>query len=649
MRILLICVLLFSFGVLYGQKTRETKSAPSSTSRAKKFQSPKSVEQLLDDAEDLEEKSPSEALEIVKEALARSISSRDRLSEGRCYILLGRINIDIQEWKLAVENFSTAYKTLESDYPSSEEIKQSLQGLGESNLKLGDFDASLKYFQQLLKMELAQRERAERLLDVSEVHYQMKNYSDALAVLEGIRYNPKVRDTDLESRIESQKAKIYAQTNQLEKAAQRYESSQDLRRSNAGVAAQKDDADLQSTKEQISEALSEQERYDEEISLRNNSIQYNLESKNLSEVSKDKVELSKALVAKGERSAAIKELEEAALIADTINDPKKQSIAFLSLATIYEENGNNAQALRTYRKYSDAVTRAEKQKESRLLEKSALIKQQRDIEEVAKYIAIAQQEEAITEAMVSRQRLVIYGLILIILIIAVTSYFIYKNAIASKRANQLLALKSLRSQMNPHFIFNALNSLNHFVAEADERTANKFLSEFSRLMRLVLENSQQDFIPLYKEEEIISLYLKLEHYRFREKFDYSISIDNNINKEAVYIPPMLIQPYIENAVWHGLRYKESKGHLNLSIRQTDHKLEVEIKDDGIGRKRSTELKTENQKKHNSTGLKNIRERLKIINKIYRSDYKVLIEDLAEGTGTKVILELPLNNKLNLHA
>ena len=132
--------------------------------------------------------------------------------------------------------------------------------------------------------------------------------------------------------------------------------------------------------------------------------------------------------------------------------------------------------------------------------------------------------------------------------------------------------------MNPRFIFNALNSVNHFISQNDERTANKFLSEFSRLMRLVLENSQEDFISLQKEEEIISLYVKLEHYRFRDKFDYQIHLDENLNKETLELPPMLIQPYIENAVWHGLRYKESKGNLDVHIGKDAQGLKVEILD-----------------------------------------------------------------------
>jgi LytS/YehU family sensor histidine kinase len=268
--------------------------------------------------------------------------------------------------------------------------------------------------------------------------------------------------------------------------------------------------------------------------------------------------------------------------------------------------------------------------------------QQRDIEELTKNVSIGRQEYTIERATVFRQQLIIYGLSFILLITAITSYFIYKNAKASKIANQLLALKSLRSQMNPHFIFNALNSVNHFIAQQDERTANKFLSEFSQLMRLVMENSQEDFIPLNKEQEILSLYLKLEHYRFRDKFEYEIKIDDSINTESIEVPPMLIQPYIENAVWHGLRYKETKGKLLLQFLKEDSHLVVRIQDDGIGRKRSTELKTQNQKKHNSTGIRNIQERLAIINKVYGTNYRVNIEDAPSGSGTHVSIHFPIN-------
>jgi tetratricopeptide (TPR) repeat protein len=421
-------------------------------------------------------------------------------------------------------------------------------------------------------------------------------------------------------------------------------SLQDIRSGQAAPSAAVQRS-TQETKEELAGALKEQEKYDDEINLRRQAIEYNVETNNLPEVTRDKLAISNSLATKGDIPEALKEAEEAVMIADTIDNPKEQANAYLSLADLYEKSGKSTKAITAYKKYSQAVAESEKLNAIRLTERSELINKQKDIEELSKTVSIGQREEKIQNQTVFRQQLIIYGLLLIILIVAVAAYFIYRSAQASKTANQMLALKSLRSQMNPHFIFNALNSVNHFIAQQDERTANKFLSEFSQLMRLVLENSQEDFIPLTKEQEILALYLKLEHYRFRDKFDYEINIDETISTETVEVPPMLIQPYIENAVWHGLRYKETKGKLLLNISTENGFLVVEVVDDGIGRKKSGELKTANQRKHNSTGLKNIQERLQIINKVYKSHYRVDIEDLTEEGGTRVKIYLPITKTL----
>lgn len=613
-----------------------------------------SADELLEEARGLKDHDAREALNKVEEALGISLAQKDVLDEGKCYVMLGQINERIEEWKLALDNYNSGYEKLKGRYAGKPEFRTALRGLAETSLRLGDPTRALQFYQEMLSLRLSPSERAHAQLGISEVYYQVGNYEEALRTVDNIAV-PKVYDETLEVSIQNQRARIYARTNDVDKAKDALEYSQNTLRSNRAAAPQqraavpqRQEEGLKEAKEEVTGALHEQRRYDEEIDLLNKAIEYNLESKNLPEVAKDKVGISKALEAKGETSEAIRELEEAALMADTINSAKDQAKAFLALAGIYEKNGRSTQALSAYRKYSEAVKKAEAQNEVRLTEKADLIKKQKDIEVLTKDVAIGQREETIARATVFRQKLIIYGLLLIIAIIGVTSYFIYKNAQASKIANQLLALKSLRSQMNPHFIFNALNSVNHFIAQNDERTANKFLSEFSRLMRLVLENSQEDFIPLYKEQEIISLYLKLEHYRFRDKFDYEMKVDDDINTEAIEIPPMLLQPYIENAVWHGLRYKETKGHLSLHMRRNGCGLEVEITDDGIGRKRSAALKTDNQKRQASTALKNIEERLAIINKVYRSNYRIEIRDLdaASGTGTSVLVHVPAQNQNN---
>jgi tetratricopeptide (TPR) repeat protein len=476
------------------------------------------------------------------------------------------------------------------------------------------------------------------LLNISEVYYQMGNYDKALEVID--TPPSKISNASADARVQNQQAKIYARKNELDKTKDIYSNSLNKLRSSK-IVDEEEEKSLQTAKEEIANVLHDQRKYDEEIDLRKQSIEYNLESNNLSEVAKDKVAISNTLAAKGETSAAILEMEEAAALADTLNDPKEQAQAFLALAELYEKNGSRDKALSIYKRYSVAVQHSEKVNNERLEERSNLLKQQKDIEALTKDISIDQYKESST---VFRQRVIIYGLIFAVLVSIVISYLIYKNAQAGKAANELLALKSLRSQMNPHFIFNALNSVNHFIAQQNERTANKFLSEFSQLMRLVLEYSQEDFISLQKEYEILSLYVKLEHYRFRDKFDYELVMDESINAEAIEVPPMLIQPYIENAVWHGLRYKETKGKLLLEFRRDKDDLIVKISDDGIGRKKSGELKTVNQKKHNSTGLKNIQERLSIMNKVYKARYKVSIKDLDHDRGTEVQIVFPINGR-----
>lgn len=255
------------------------------------------------------------------------------------------------------------------------------------------------------------------------------------------------------------------------------------------------------------------------------------------------------------------------------------------------------------------------------------------------------EEDSLKEEVLTYSRWAIALLLGLIVIGVLGSKYILKVSKQRRVANQQLALRSLRSQMNPHFIFNALNSVNSFISENDQRSANKFLSNFSRLMRLVMENSEHNFIPLQKELEILKIYLQLEHFRFKDQFDYNVKVEEEVDEEEFEIPPMLIQPYIENAIWHGLRYKPSSGLLNLRLSAKKDNLIVTISDNGIGRKKSAELKTDNQKKNKSTALKNIHQRIEIFNDLHQLKIEVIIKDLNEdGTGTYVELTIPQMRK-----
>lgn len=215
-----------------------------------------------------------------------------------------------------------------------------------------------------------------------------------------------------------------------------------------------------------------------------------------------------------------------------------------------------------------------------------------------------------------------------------------------QRKLQATEMTALRAQMNPHFIFNCLNSIKLYTLENDAHAASEYLTKFSRLIRLVLENSAQEKISLDSELETLQLYIDMETMRFKTKFSFQFEIDPAIDTDFVEIPPMLIQPYVENAIWHGLMHKEGQGNLTLTISQpADDILQVEIIDDGIGRARAAEYKSKSATRHKSFGLKVSSERIALINQRSKNEMMVRIEDLVDpegnSAGTRAILTIPL--------
>ncbi|MBC7775857.1 MAG: histidine kinase [Phycisphaerae bacterium] len=209
-----------------------------------------------------------------------------------------------------------------------------------------------------------------------------------------------------------------------------------------------------------------------------------------------------------------------------------------------------------------------------------------------------------------------------------------------------LEMKALRSQMNPHFVFNALNSVQNFILKNDTREASKYLTKFARLMRLILENSESPMVPLAREIELLRYYTELEQLRFNNRFTFDFQIDSNLNPESVSIPGMLIQPHIENAIWHGLMHKTEPGQLWIRFLKADEKtLVCEIEDNGVGRVRAAEIEKDRAKNHRSTGLANIRNRLDLLNaqlaEDIRLDFEDLLDEQGQARGTKVVVRMPL--------
>lgn len=205
-------------------------------------------------------------------------------------------------------------------------------------------------------------------------------------------------------------------------------------------------------------------------------------------------------------------------------------------------------------------------------------------------------------------------------------------------------MKALRAQMNPHFLFNSLNAIKFYVLKQDREKAGEYLNDFARLIRMVLYNSSQKVISLKQELEALELYMKIEKLRFDDQFDFEIKHHEKLVLEAIFIPPMLLQPYVENAIWHGLMHKKNgKGILKISIESGESSIIISIEDNGIGRQKAEEVKSKSAQSNKSMGMSITQNRMNFSELVTNLRFGVRIIDLYDdhdlAAGTRVIIEM----------
>ncbi|NER12633.1 sensor histidine kinase [Leptobacterium flavescens] len=655
--------------------------SPSSQRLEKAAQIKKEHGQYLDSANTVKKQDIGKSLDFVERSLSVLGNAKEAQKRSLSFFTLGEIYFYWKQYDLAINS-----------YLSSIDARSSL----EARIQLGKaYYLNKQYTESNTIFEALKNERklssyqkitvheglGDALKELDKPEDALKNYQEALDLAQKNLVTPKI--TDLNSKI----ADVYARTNETGRAQNYFSNSLNLAQKENTVRSIQE-------KDKVADFYNDKSEYDKEIELRKSALEEVKKLKrndNIGNVSKFSIRLDEdqknddngnpdteekinapvglirgdtittqklnykianAFIAQDKYEEAIPYLQESIAEADEVEDLIVKKDATRKLSEAYRTVGDYSKAQESYEDYVEQVEQLYIKKEQEI---SQLTRFSRDIANKQNRITSLEKDRQLSESKYNlalkdqelikennkRQRLIIYSLIFGILMIALVAFLFYRTTKQQKLANNLLALKSLRSQMNPHFIFNALNSVNNFIAKSDERSANRYLSEFSTLMRSVLENSEEDFIPLSRELELIELYTKLEHSRFAEKFEYEIKIDENVEIGQFEIPPMLLQPYIENAIWHGLRYKEDKGWLKIHFSQPDaDHLRVEVEDNGVGRKQSVALKTENQKKQKSKGMSNIQKRIAILNDMYKDRIDVHVEDLnGDGTGTRVMLTL----------
>ncbi len=222
---------------------------------------------------------------------------------------------------------------------------------------------------------------------------------------------------------------------------------------------------------------------------------------------------------------------------------------------------------------------------------------------------------------------------------------IKKIEIAFEKEIAEMKVSSLQSQMNPHFIFNSLNSIKLYIIKNDKENAVYYLNKFSKLIRKILSASREKEVSLQEELETLELYANIENIRFKNEIDITLNIENNLNLTSIKIPPLILQPFIENAIWHGLSAKKGAKKLLVNVyKKNSDYIQIDVIDNGIGRKKSSEIKDKKLHKKKSVGLKLTEERLTNFTKKFKNEYHLYFVDLEENnqaTGTKVSIELPI--------
>ncbi len=622
-------------------------------------------EKAFDSLQSIEQKitsNPEQAIEELNDVIRYTIAHDLEKPQAYAYLLLGRTYKELKQPKLALQYVLRSYPNTQRQKKvaatkSVEKMKSQRSEpllvrpniyyleLAEVYQQLGEYTLSNDNYLRYRQGITADNVLNDIDFNIGGNYYALEDYSNAIETFERLLNRPSfLEDNARVNECYSYLSASYISKGDTEEGLKYYKLSTEI------VAEEElsDDVELyqniSSNKEIVSKALRTQNKLEEELDIREQAIE-------VVDNSVDYLRLAQTYYSAKNLNETVTSLDK---YFDNISyDLIDRSEIEVIKQTAYDlRNDNPSKALDymfQYEKLLDTIDRRLDKLELKTNELGTKGNQdilqleilQKDKEISKNTIEHLMRESKLKEDVVSFQKTIIYLLLAIVVLGILTLFFVIRVSKQRRIANQKLALRSLRTQMNPHFIFNALNSVNSFISTSDVRSANKFLTAFSTLMRTVMENSEYEFISLTKELEIVKIYIELEHFRFKDKFSYDLVIDEDIDTDAYILPPMLVQPYIENAVWHGLRYKEEKGTLKISFQKLKQALQISIVDDGVGREKSQELKTKNQKKTKSTALKNINERIQLFSKLHNIKVEVTIEDLYEnGTGTVVTLIIP---------
>ncbi|KXH79116.1 histidine kinase [Chryseobacterium kwangjuense] len=523
------------------------------------------------------------------------------------------------------EEFLVKARTIYKNLNDKKNLEAVTRKIAQSQEKQNKITPAISNYSMAAEMSYNEKSRAVNTNDVTRLSSPTVEQK-AEAIEDNIKLNLKAKDKGDLATSYSQLADVNIQQKNIPKAEENLNNAYVLSKKEAPQQALE-------INQKLTNFYVDNKDFDKAIEAKKKVLKEDFVKENSQEKVNQIQELADIYIKKNDPEEAVALLKNAYGIALEKGHTLEAQKSVKRLDSLYNISGNTDASVALYRDFLGKLPD--------LVFKDRSLVDNKILEDTEQRISQLEKERELKDELIRKKNVFNYSLIGALVLLTGLIVFIFRTLKKVQIKNKKIALQSLRREMNPHFIFNSLNSVNHFIATNNELEANQYLTKFSKLMRGVMENSAEDFIPFQQELDLLQNYLALEKTRFADKFDYEINVDESLNKQSLKIPGMLIQPFLENAVWHGLRYRSDKGFLKLDFEKENQRLKITIEDNGIGIEESKKQKTQHQKTREGRGMKNTLERIKLLNDLYQQDIQCKVTDKNGEQG--VLVEISYKN------
>lgn len=623
------CIKLFVallFMLVYTQKS-QTAPSPVSDSILKK------TDALVQQAKESIYSNPDKAKEYANEALILFEKAGNKNGMALSCNIIGSVYFINGDYHQANHFYSKSLH-INKQIRNQEGLAKNFNNIGNCYLKLNELELALENYFAALQIYDNLKNTAGRITINNNIGLIYKNTG---SVLKAINYYEQaltaardIDDRQQQGAILYNMASVYIIQGDYEKARDVCESSLSIRRElNQKSGIIKNLTSLGRIHSYLKNTESATGYFEEALELARE-----LNSKD--QVAAILQHLGYNALANNDFTLAKKHLTQSLHIAEELRINRLLENNYNYLAYVDSMQGNYASAMNYQQKYF--LLKAAKQQFS-VDEKLA---------ELEKKYALTLKENLENSNRLQKSRSLIAYLLTALIVVGLVSVVLIQQIRLKAQVNiNKLTQQNLRSQMNPHFIFNVLNSIQYYILRNDTKASSMYLSKFAQLLRLTLDNAQSNLVSINDEVESLKLYLELEAMRLEDHLEYAIEVDEGIDRFMFKIPTLLIQPYVENSIIHGIQQKKGKGKVHIQMKMHGNMIHCLIEDNGVGREKADKLKTSEQKQRKSYGSSITETRLKLLNSLYGKDLGIAYSDLKDENmnpcGTRVEFDLPVMN------